>query len=241
MAAQTQWEEQERQRWQAQYNEIAALAGGLAHEIKNPLSTIGLTLDLMAEELEGTDSPRDRRLRQRLQLIQRECRHLDEVVRMFLQFARLGEMNLVECDLNDVVREFIELYRPQAQEQGIEISPHLAADLPPLPLDRALIRQMLLNLALNAQDAMPAGGLLELQTRLEDGQVRLDVIDSGMGMDEPTRSRIFESFFSTKPAGCGLGLATVRRIVHAHGGDIACDSAPHRGTRFTITLPAGSD
>ena len=120
---------------------------------------------------------------------------------------------------------------------GIEISPHLAPDLPAVRLDAALFRQVLLNLALNAQQAMPRGGLLELQTRCRDGRVDLDVIDNGSGMDEQTLSRVFEAFFSTKPTGSGLGLATVKRIVEAHGGRIWLEDG-HPGTRVRFTLPA---
>lgn len=237
MAVETLLADEERQRLLAQYAEIAALAGGLAHEIRNPLSTISLNLELLAEDIDGDKAPRERRMLQKIQTVQRECRHLEEILDEFLRFARLGEIDPVECDLNQVVRDFIEFYQTEAVNAGVEISPHLAPDLPPVRLDRALFRQALLNLALNAQQAMPKGGLLELQTRGRDGHVELDLIDNGSGMDEATVGRIFDVFFSTKPSGSGLGLPTVRRIVEAHGGRIEVESAPGRGTRFTISLP----
>lgn len=227
----------ERQRLLAQYAEIAALAGGLAHEIKNPLSTINLNLELLAEDFAGSEESRDRRAQKKIEVVRRECRRLQSILDEFLKFARVGEIDSVEADLNQAVTEFIEFYRPQAAEGGIEISPHLSPDLPGVRLDLMLFRQVLLNLALNAQQAMPKGGLLELQTRVQDGWVRLDLIDNGAGMDERTLSRIFQVFFSTKPGGSGLGLPTVRKIVEAHGGRIDVDSAPGRGTRFTILLP----
>ena len=228
---------QERQHLLDQYAEIATLAGGLAHEIKNPLSTIGMNLELMAEELDRDQSPRDRRLLTKIETVQRECRHLEEILNAFLQFAHVGELELVCSDLNQLVRDFIEFYQPQAKESRIEISPHLASDLPEIRLDGSLMRQVLMNLALNAQQAMPDGGLLELQTHLQQGRVHLDFIDNGIGMDELTTAKIFEAFFSTKAAGSGLGLPTVRKIVEAHHATIDCQSAPGRGTRFTITLP----
>jgi two-component system, NtrC family, sensor histidine kinase HydH len=229
--------EDERSRLQERYEEVAALAGGLAHEIRNPLSTIGMLLELMAEDLGGADSPRDRRLSTRLQTVQGECRRLEEILNAFLQFARAGELSLVPSDLNQLVREFIDFYQPDAREHRIDISPHLASDLPPVLIDRSLLRQLLLNLARNAQQAMPAGGLLELQTSLDDGHVQLAIIDNGTGMDEATRPKLFQTFFSTKTHGSGLGLATVRKIVEAHHGTISCDSEPGRGTRFLITFP----
>jgi len=227
----------ERQRLVAQNVEIAALAGGLAHEIKNPLSTISLNLELLAEEVAEGDSPRDRRMLKKIVGVQRECRRLEVILEEFLKFARAGELELLDTDLNQVVRDFLESYQPEAAANGIEISPHLTPDLPTVRLDSALFRQVLLNLALNAQQAMPRGGLIEVQTRPRDGRVELDMIDNGCGMDEQTVSRIFQVFYSTKSGGSGLGLATVKRIVEAHGGRVTVDSAPGRGTRFTVSLP----
>jgi two-component system sensor histidine kinase HydH len=222
---------------QAQYAEIAALAGGLAHEIKNPLSTIGLNLELLAEELEEPQSPREHRMLMKVRNVQRECDHLREILEAFLRFAKAGEPQLELADLNEAVREFIDFYRPTAEAAGIDISPHLAADLPAVRLDKQLIRQVLLNLALNAQQAMPQGGLLELQTSTCNGFVELRVIDNGCGMDEATMEKMWQAFFSRRPGGSGLGLPTVRKIVESHGGMIACESVPGQGTRFTIRLP----
>lgn len=230
---------EERQRLQAQTAEIAELAGGLAHEIKNPLSTISLNLELLAEELDESpeQTPRDRRFLQKINTLQRECRQLNQILEAFLQFARMGELELEPCDLNALVREFIAFYQPQAEDHGIEISPHLATDLPAVELDESLFRQVLLNLALNSQQAMPEGGLLELQTYQNSEGVCLELIDTGAGMDERTRSRMFQAFFSTRSTGSGLGLPTVKKIVEAHKGRITCESEPGRGTRFKITLP----
>jgi signal transduction histidine kinase len=193
----------------------------------------------MAEELDESpeSSPRDRRFLQKINTLQRECRNLNQSLEAFLQFARLGELQ-PECrDLNEMVSEFIAFYQPQAEDHGIEISPHLAMDLPLVEADASLMRQVLLNLALNAQQAMPEGGLLELQTYAGPGGVNLEFIDNGLGMDERTRSRMFQAFYSTRSNGSGLGLPTVKKIVEAHRGKITCESEPGRGTRFTITLP----
>jgi signal transduction histidine kinase len=232
-----QLDDPERQRLRSQYAEIATLAGGLAHEIKNPLSTISLNLELLSEELREGETPRDRRMLAKLDLLRRECQNLNDVLTAFLEFTRAGELDLVESDFNEQMNEFIEFYQPQAADHGIDISPHLATDLHPVLLDRALIRQVLLNLALNAQHAMPEGGLLELQTSKRDGHVYLDLIDTGCGMNERTREKMFQAFFSTTRSGSGLGLPTVRKIIEAHHGTITCESEPERGTRFTICLP----
>ena len=231
------FDDAERTRLQEQYAEIATLAGGLAHEIKNPLSTMSMLMELLAEDLAGSDTQRDRRMFQKVQTVQKECRHLEDILNAFLKFTRLGELTLVATDLNQVVREFIDFFLPEARQHRIEMSPHLASDLPLVAVDLSLMRQVLINLALNAQQAMPSGGLLELQTFARDGLVQLAVIDNGLGMDEKTRSRLFQVFFSTKPNGNGLGLPTVRKIIDAHRGMITCESAVGRGTRFTMALP----
>lgn len=229
----------ERERLLAQHNEIAVLAGGLAHEIRNPLSTIRMNLELLAEELHAVDEPGRKRMGLKVERIQNETRHLEEVLDAFLQFARAGELELADEDLSELVAEFIRFYQPEAERLGIEISPHLSPDLPPVRVDRALVRQVLMNLALNAQQAMPEGGTLELQTYRSGGDVCLDVIDTGCGMDEAARSRMFQAFFSTKSSGSGLGLPTVRKIMDAHSGRIACESEPGRGSRFSLCFPAG--
>jgi signal transduction histidine kinase len=224
--------------WESQYAEIASLAGGLAHEIRNPLSTISLNLELLDEDLQSGESPRERRMRQRVQLLQRECDRLERILNNFLEFVRAGSLELVPTDLNDEVRAFIEFFTPQAAEYHVEIVPHLAAHLPPVQLDARLFQQVLQNLARNALQAMPQGGRLELLTYEAPGEVVLELIDNGVGMNAQTKERMFEAFYSTKPGGSGLGLPTVRKILEAHGGSVHCESEPSRGTRFRLNFPA---
>ncbi len=237
MQADNPLESAERQRLLAQYAEIAALAGGLAHEIRNPLSTMSMNLELLEEDFGQGETSRDHRVHRRIQTLQRECRHLEDILNAFLQFVRVGECELALTDLNEVVKDFIQFFQPTAREQNVDISPHLADNLPAVQLDRSLFRQVLLNLALNALQAMPSGGLIEIQTYTRDSQVLVDMIDNGIGMDQRTQENMFQTFFSTKRGGSGLGLPTVRRIVEAHGGTMSCESALERGTRFTISLP----
>ncbi|HQX50111.1 MAG TPA: ATP-binding protein [Planctomycetaceae bacterium] len=230
-------EQQERQRLQAENTELATLAGGLAHEIRNPLSTIGMNLELLAEELEGDESQRARRMLQRISNLQGECRNLEEILNAFLQFARAGELHLEEDNLNTIVTDYIGFLEPQANSMEVELRPHLDTNLPLVMLDRSLMRQALINLCRNAIEAMPEGGSIDILTRTRDNQVVLEIIDTGKGMDEKTRAQMFLAFFSTRSGGSGLGLPTVRRIVKAHHGQIVCESEPGKGTRFSITLP----
>lgn len=231
----------ERQRLQAQNTELATLAGGLAHEIRNPLSTIGMNLELLAEELEEEDSPRSRRMMKRIVNLQSECRSLEDILNAFLQFAKAGELDLEPLSLNEQVSEYVEFLEPQASSLGIELRLHLDANLPLARMDRALIRQVLVNLCRNATEAMPNGGSIDFLTYSKGDNIILEVIDTGRGMDEKTRSRMFQAFFSTRSGGSGLGLPTVRRIVESHQGQISCESEPGKGTRFTIHLPSTSD
>ena len=177
----------------------------------------------------------------RVAKLQSECLNLEDVLNAFLQFARAGEINQEQCSLNEEVDRFIEFLRPQARNRNVEIHSHLDASLPSVRLDRTLMRQVLSNLARNALQAMPNGGSLEFLTTARDGEIVLQVIDTGEGMSEKTIARMFQAFFSTRSGGSGLGLPTVRRIIEAHGGTISCESEPGHGTRFTILLPGFQD
>lgn len=227
----------ERERLQAQTTELATLAGGLAHEIRNPLSTIGMNLELLAEELEEDESARARRMLKRISNLQSECRNLEDILNAFLQFARAGELNLEPASLNDQVTDYIGFLEHQAEMAGVELRPHLDSNLPLVMMDQSLIRQALVNLGRNAIEAMPDGGSIDFLTYTKNEDVVLEVIDTGKGMDEKTTSKMFQAFFSTRNGGSGLGLPTVRRIVEAHHGRISCESEPGKGTRFTIVLP----
>ena len=230
-------EKQLRERLAEQYAQIARLTGSLAHEIKNPLSTIVLNMELLAEDFEKAETPRERRIAAKIQMVQRECRRLQSILDDFLSYAKVRRFNFEPSDLNEELRKLLDFFRPKAEECEIEIIPYLRSDLPSVLLDREQFRGALLNLILNAQQAMPDGGQLVVATDSTPRGVCLHLIDTGCGMDEKTLARIFEAFYSTKPGGTGLGLPTTGKIIEAHGGTITCQSEVGRGTRFTIELP----
>ena len=222
------------------YVELAELAGGFIHEIKNHLSTFGLNLQLLAEDFQEPQTQRERRALERVQRLQTECQRLVDVSNDFLRFARLRELHLVPARLAEVVEEMIDFFGPTARQANIELKSYVPADLPPVLLDRELFKQALLNLLLNAQQAMPDGGTLTIQA-CEPGEeprsVCLMLIDTGKGISADVLPRLFRPFFSTRPGGTGLGLATTRKIVEAHGGTIEVQSEVDRGTKFTLRLP----
>jgi signal transduction histidine kinase len=220
-----------------QYTEIARLAGGLAHEIKNPLSTIRLNMELLAEDFQDSDAPRDRRALKKVQLVERECQRLQDLLDNFLRFSRAHRLNLQPSDLNVQVGQMLDFYRPKATEAGVEIVDYLAGNLPTVLLDREAFHGALLNLVLNAEQAMPQGGQLVVRTYGTPDGVALDLIDTGCGMDQETQAKVFDAFFSMKHGGSGLGLPTTRKIIEGHGGRISLQSEPGRGTQVTIKLP----
>jgi signal transduction histidine kinase len=226
-------------RLRAQYAEVSQLAGGLAHEIRNPLSTVSLNLDMLAEDFQNPETPRDRRVRERIERLRHEVHRLYGILENFLRFARIQDLQFADGDLNGIVEELCDFYQPYAASRSIVMRTQFSADLPPIRLDTELFKQALLNLVLNAEHAMPSGGELILTTRRQGPWVLLEVTDTGVGMTEEVRARIFDAFFSTRSAGSGLGLPTARKIVEAHGGSIHVESEPGKGSQFTIRLPAG--
>lgn len=225
------------QRIADQYHEITRLVGGLAHEIKNPLSTIRMNMELLAEDFCDSDSARDRRALKKVALVHQECRRLQDLLDNFLRFSKAHRLDLKPHDINVQVREALDFYRPQASESSVEVVDYLTTNLPTVLLDREAFRGALLNLLLNAEQAMPDGGQLVVRTYGTAEGVALDLIDNGCGMDEQTKAKVFEAFYTTKRGGSGLGLSTARRVIDGHGGQINLQSAPGRGTKVTIALP----
>ncbi|GJQ25049.1 MAG: hypothetical protein HBSAPP02_00810 [Phycisphaerae bacterium] len=228
--------------------ELSALTGGLAHEIRNPLSTLKVNLQLLDEDwakLETIDRPDPReaqdvarRSRRRIASLVQETHRLERILADFLQFVGKRELRLADADLNTLVSEMADFYAPQARAHGIALELHCTANALPCRVDAQAIKQALLNLLINAQQAMPGGGRITLSTaRDDDGHVRIDVEDTGPGIDPAEQEDVFRAYYSTKKGGTGLGLAMARRIAHEHGGDITLASTPGCGARFSIRLP----
>jgi PAS domain S-box-containing protein len=227
---------------------LTLLAASVAHEIGNPLNALHIHLQLMDRELKklrkaggepaGEDSKRGlERLEDYLGVAKGEISRLDYIVTEFLDALRPRPPKLAPGDLNGVVRETLELLRPEIENRGQIVVEKLAGRLPEVPLDPAQIKQALLNLVKNAMQAMTRGGQLTVQTGASSEAVFVSITDTGKGIPEEKLTRIFEPFFTTKKKGSGLGLMVVQRIVRDHTGRIDLESKPGQGTTFRIWLP----
>lgn len=220
-----------------QYHELAELAGSLAHEIKNPLSVIHMNSDLLSEELHESEWAGKRRAINKVEMIKQQCHRMENLLRDFLRFARMQDMELSVGSLNEQITAVLNLFQAQANKQGVRLERFLDVDLPNIRLNGSALQAALINLVKNSLEAMPDGGELLIRTYATPNGVAIDMIDTGCGMDETTAMRMFEPFYSTKPEGSGLGLPTTRKIIEAHGGRIRVQSEVERGTKFVLEFP----
>jgi signal transduction histidine kinase len=218
--------------------ELGTLTSGLAHEIKNPLSTIGLNLQLLKEDL-PQDDPNHPRWVSRLNGVVREANRLRDILDDFMRYAGRIELELVPVDVGQLLEDLLDFFTPQANLAKVQ----MRLNRPPQPLtariDERHLKQTILNLLINATQAMSdtGGGELILGAKVENGQVVIDVTDTGPGIATDRVGNIFDAYYSTKPGGTGLGLAIAKRIIEAHGGTITVRSEIGKGTAFTIRLP----
>lgn len=212
---------------------LGKLTSGVAHEVKNPLNAMVLQLEILKSKLQDEDA----RVKPQIETLSAEIRRLDRVVKTFLDFTRPVELHPAPTDLEGLVREVFTLAEPQARENNVQLALVSNGPLPPVRLDRDLMKQALLNLILNGCQAMPSGGELRVTPRALDQQVELEIADQGPGIPPEVRPKLFSLFFTTKPGGTGVGLAMAYRILQLHNGSIDFSSEVHRGTTFRISLP----
>jgi len=213
---------------------IGRLSAGVAHEINNPLTTILTTAMLIQEDLE-LDDP----LYNELDTISKETLRCRKIVTSLLDFARQSTPEKKENNINDVISESLLLTKKQAAFNDVTITQHLDEGIPLVRIDKGQIQQALINLLINALEATNSGGHVDVTTRFEPNNNRVEIIiaDTGVGMAEKTLGRIFDPFFTDKENGTGLGLAITHGIIKQHDGTIDAESKPGEGTVFTIRLP----
>jgi PAS domain S-box-containing protein len=213
---------------------LGKITAGVAHEVKNPLNSMRLWLENLKESLPPDQDPA---AQQAVQVLDKEIDRLDAVVKRFLDFTRPIEVKLEATSLNELLSEVLSVAQPQLQRAGVTVQESLGAGVPEVWADRDLLKQAVLNLVLNAVEAMPNGGELRLVLQRRGELAEISVSDTGKGIPLENRQKIFQLFFTTRPGGSGIGLATTFRIVQLHNGSIDFQSEAGRGTTFRIELP----
>jgi signal transduction histidine kinase len=220
---------------------FAKLAAHVAHEVRNPLSSIMLNTELLEEEAARCHCDDATEAGALIASIKKEAERLQHLTDEYLAFARPPRPPLGHQSLNAVVEDLSHLVREEARRSGIAVETRMSRGCPCAVFDPQQMKQAALNLVRNAMQAMPAGGRLTISTAVEDhGSVTLSVDDTGPGIPDDERCLVFEPFYTSKPNGTGLGLPLAAHIVRDHGGEIDFGAAPGGGARFTVRLPASS-
>lgn len=212
-------------------------AGALAHEIKNPLNTMRINLQLLEEEWDQSDESSITKTRKRLGTLNNEIDRLEEILNDFLRFARLPQPTFEKNNIAILVNELLDFTEPEAQQLNINIKRDINPDLPEIYLDSGQIKQALLNLILNAYQSMSSGGELTVKVYKTDSHVSIDVTDTGEGIPTERIGKLFNLFYSTKENGTGLGLSITKRIMDMHNGEIRIKSEEGKGSTFSMILP----
>ncbi len=226
------------------------LIAQLAHEIKNPLSTIKINLRLIAEDLEKLQSPEQGGSRtsnkldnqsitsalRKISVIKKEADRLEQILDGFLRYTDKIELQTAAIDINELISDLIDFYTPQAYSRSIVVRQTLHNEPLLCRVDSNMLKQALLNLFINAQQAMDSGGELLIRTRKVPKYAIIQINDTGTGIQPDKIAKVFDGF-STRPNGKGLGLPTAKKIIEAHNGTITVESEPGKGTIFTIKLP----
>ena len=221
----------------SELEELGRPTGGLAHEIKNPLSIIKVNLKLISEDLVGVKDEKTARAARKIAVVQKETDRLEKILEDFLRYIRKAELLLSPVDINQLVTDMIDFYSPQAVSRSITLRTSLYDQPLICAADGDSLKQVLLNLFINAQQAMLGGGELIIRTQKTDSSAVIIVSDTGKGIDPENLEKIFHAYYSTKTGGSGLGLSASKKIIEAHNGSIKVDSIVGQGTSFTILLP----
>jgi two-component system, sporulation sensor kinase E len=216
---------------------LTTLTAGVAHEIKNPLASIGIHLQLIKKAIEGRNTVKCDDVGEYLQVIDEEVGRLNQIVVDFLFAVRPMDAHLECRELNPVIRDLLDFLRFELDEAGVNVELQLSEELPRIRLDEKYLKQALLNIIKNAMTAMPSGGQLRIKTAAGDGELILTISDTGVGIPEEIIDKIFEPYFTTRAFGSGLGLTLVYKIVKEHLGEITVSSREGEGTSFQISFP----
>lgn len=216
---------------------LTLLAAGVAHEIGNPLNSLGIHLQLLSRKLKKLPAKTRATLEESVSVATQEVARLDAIITQFLRAVRPRPLTLRPESLHHIVEESLHFLAPEIHDRDILVETELAPNLPSLSLDRDQIKQAIYNILRNSFQAMKSGGFLRVQTSFDETAVYISFRDTGGGIPADVISRIFEPYYSTKPEGSGLGLMIVQRIVRAHGGEVAIQSTEAQGVTVTLRFP----
>ncbi len=212
---------------------LGEIAGSLAHEIRNPLNTINMNIQLLEEQMGQTDENAAKKIHR----VRNEVIRLDSILTSFLRFARPPKLSPKKVDVKDLLTRIEDFFGPEVEGAGIHLEVDIEEDMPPVNGDPEQLRQLFLNLLLNARDATAKGGKIRISAWKTTRRVHVAVEDNGCGIEKKELEKIFEPYKTSKEHGTGVGLAIVRRIVMDHGGSIRVESTVGQGTTFTVSLP----
>lgn len=222
--------------YSAKLANLGRLTSGVAHEVKNPLNAMTIHLELLKERLGVSRGL----VQENLDVIGNEIKRLDRAVQGFLKFVRPQELALTSVDLNGLLRELEALLSPEWQPAGVRFVADLDPELHSIRADEELLRQAFLNILLNACQAMPSGGVVQISTAFDQGEyARVTISDEGNGIPAEDLEKIFRLYYTTRAGGTGIGLSVVYRIIQLHDGSIDVSSDVGRGTTFDVRLPLG--
>jgi signal transduction histidine kinase len=210
---------------------LGQLSAGVAHEIRNPLTSISILIHSLKERLSAEDMRKED-----IVVIENEIERINQIIKQFLDFARPSQPKKEKLDINGLIEDTLLLISHELKENNIQVEKAFLS-IPDISADRDQMRQVFLNLILNAMQAMSNGGRLTIATSIKKNQVQITFKDEGNGIPESVHEKLFEPFFTTKEDGIGLGLSITKRIIDAHFGKIDIESIRGKGSLFTITLP----
>lgn len=218
---------------------LGTVAAGLAHELRNPLSTLSMNLQLLKEDWQNPITPKELRTSRAIDVLLEEARRLEQVLNDFLRFAGALRIERRATDLNQLMDGVLDFVEPGADRLGITVRRIYEKELDRLLIDPNYLKQAFLNLVRNAQEAMPGGGELIVRTARVGDMAQVELTDTGKGIPPEEVENILQAYYSTKEGGSGLGLPMARRIIEQHGGELHLESEVGKGTKFMIRLPFG--
>ncbi len=216
---------------------LSTLAAGVAHEVGNPLNSLGIHMQLLSREVEQLPEARQKKLLKSVKVAQDEIKRLDRTIRHFLSVVRPTKRNIEEININQLLENVLDFMYYEISGQNVAIVKKFETNMPRALLDQHQLRQAFFNIIKNAIQAMPNGGVLEVTTAVDGNDMVIVFADDGVGIPKNKLNKVFDPYYTTKDSGSGLGLMIVYKIVKDHRGNIEIESEPGKGTKVRVTLP----